>query len=89
MFLALYKLRYISRISVNHNDMTMKKSNKNKTGKKSDHKVETPVPPQVMDPSAPPLKKEKDVQKSKEADARTVEKKKAPDEGKLAPSEEL
>ena len=56
--------------------MTMKKSNKNKTEKKGHHNVETPSPPQVMDPSAPPLKKEKDIQQSKEADARAVEKKK-------------
>jgi hypothetical protein len=69
--------------------MTMKKSNKNKTEKKGHHNVETPAPPQVMDPSAPPLKKEKDIQQSKEADARAVEKKKAPDNEKLTPSEEL
>jgi len=67
----------------------MKKSNEKKTEKKGRHNVETPVPPQVMNPSAPPLKKEKDIQKSKEADARTIDKKKAPDEEKLAPSEEL
>ena len=36
----------------------MKKSNENKTQKKSHHNVETPTPPQVMDPSAPPVKKE-------------------------------
>ena len=36
----------------------MKKSNENKTQKKTHHNVETPAPPQVMDPSAPPVKKE-------------------------------
>ncbi len=45
--------------------------------------------PQVMDPSAPPVRKEEDKGKSKKEDARTVEKKKTPDEEKLAPYEEL
>ena len=88
MFLALDNLKILILISVNNN-VTMKKSNEKKTEKRSHHNVETPVPPQVIDPSAPPIKKEKDIQQSKEAGARSVEKKKAPDEEKLAPSEEL
>ena len=66
----------------------MKKNNGNKTEKSGHHNVETPAPPQVMDPSAPPAKKEKDTNEPKKA-VPQVEKKKRPDEEKLAPSEEL
>ena len=66
----------------------MKKSNENKTQKKSIHNVETPAPPQVMDPSAPPVRREADKAKSKK-ETRAVDKKKTPDEEKLAPNEEL
>ena len=66
----------------------MKKSKENKTQKKSNHNVETPEPPQVMDPSALPVRREDDKGKSKKEN-RSVEKKKTPDEEKLAPNEEL
>jgi len=66
----------------------MKKSNENKTQKKSIHNVETPAPPQVMDPSAPPVRREADKGKSKK-ETQAVDKKKTPDEEKLAPNEEL
>jgi len=66
----------------------MKKSNENKTQKKSHHNVETPAPPQVMDPSALPVKKEEDKGKAKKG-VRAVEERKRPDEEKLAPNEEL
>ncbi len=66
----------------------MKKSNESKTHKKSNHNVETPAPPQVMDPSAPPVNKEQDRSKTKKEN-RAIEKKKTPDEEKLAPNEEL
>jgi hypothetical protein len=65
----------------------MKKDNKNKTEKKVGHNVETPAPPQVMDPTVPPTKngEHKSAPKKK---ARTNEKTKEPGE-KLAPNEEL
>ena len=68
----------------------MKKSNENKTQnqKKSIHNVETPAPPQVMDPSALPARREADKGKSKK-ETQAVDKKKTPDEEKLAPNEEL
>jgi hypothetical protein len=66
----------------------MKKSNESKTQTKKDHKVETPTPPQVMDPSVSPVKKEEDKNKSKK-ERRGVEKKKGPEAEKLAPNEEL
>lgn len=67
----------------------MKKTNENKAQKKSHHNVETPAPPQVMYPSAPPAKKGEDKSKSSKKETRTDEKKKGADEEKLAPNEEL
>jgi hypothetical protein len=64
----------------------MKKSKENKTQKKTHHNVETPTPPQVMDPSVPPVKKEEDKNKPKKEN-RTPEKTKGPE--KLTPAEEL
>jgi hypothetical protein len=65
----------------------MKKSSENKTLKKSNHNVETPTPPHVMDPSALPVKED---HKSKSRPVeKKVEKKKVPSEEKLAPNEEL
>ncbi len=66
----------------------MKKSNENRTQKKSNHSVETPAPPQVMDPSALPVRREEDKGKSKK-ESRAVDKKKTPEAEKLAPNEEL
>jgi len=66
----------------------MKKSNENKTQKKSSHSVETPEPPQVMDPSALPVRREEDKGKPKK-ESRAIDKKKTPAEEKLAPNEEL
>jgi hypothetical protein len=66
----------------------MKTSDENKTGKKSNHNVETPTPPQVMDPSATPVKKEEDKNKLKKK-THAVEKEEKPAEEKLAPNEEL
>ena len=66
----------------------MKKSNENKTQKKGNHSVETPEPPQVMDPSALPVRRKADKGGPKK-ETRTVEKKKTPGEEKLAPNEEL
>lgn len=66
----------------------MKKNKENKAPKKNGHHVETPEPPQVMDPSVPPVKKEEDDRK-KSKQTRTGEKKTRPEEEKLAPAEEL
>ena len=67
----------------------MKKSNEHKTQKKSNHTVETPAPPQVMDPSAPPVKKGEDKSKSGKKETRAGAKKEGQDDEKLAPNEEL
>jgi hypothetical protein len=66
----------------------MKKSKENKTHEKAHHNVETPPPPQVMDPSTPPEKQNADKNK-KVKDAHNVEKKAKPEQEKLAPAEEL
>ena len=73
----------------------MKKNNGDKTKKKTnhDHNVETPTPPQVMDPSVLPVKQEEGKNKKKDKDKsgkeNPAEKKKTPEQAKLAPAEEL
>jgi hypothetical protein len=65
----------------------MKTNKENKDPKKS-HQVETPPPPQVMDPSAPP-EKQMDVEKGQRSGKHAPEKKKESKEQKLAPKDEL
>jgi len=67
----------------------MKKDNENKEQRKTDHTVETPAPPQVMDPSTHPPKKEMKDQDKPGKPGTAPEKKKKPGEEKLAPAEEL
>lgn len=73
----------------------MKKNNGDKTQKKTnqDHNVETPAPPQVMDPSVVPVKKKEDKNKTKGKDKsgkeNPAEKNKTLEQEKLAPAEEL
>ena len=81
-------MRYWSYRRVIYNYVNMKTSTENKTDQKSNHNVETPAPPQVMDPSAPPVEKKEDKNKSKKKTL-AVEKEKRPDDEKLAPNEEL
>ena len=65
----------------------MKKSKENKTHKKANHNVETPPPPQVMDPSKPPAKQGAD--KSKKVKDVSTEKEVTSEQEKMAPAEEL
>ena len=64
----------------------MKTNKENKDPKKS-HNVETPPPPQVMDPSAPPEKQMDG--KGQRTGKRAPEKKKESKEQELAPKDEL
>lgn len=70
----------------------MKKNKGDKNQKKGDHghSVETPAPPQVMDPSAPPTKNEGGESQPDEKDKkRKADGKRSPEPEKLAPAEEL
>ena len=71
------------------------KNKKEKTPNKNNHNVETPTPPQVMDPSTPPGKKEDEPNKgpnkgkSKTAAPAGKSGDRASGAEKLAPAEEL
>ena len=69
----------------------MKNSNENKPTKKTNHNpgVETPAPPQVMNPSVPPEEDAKQVGKDKGKKDSPVTKKKPSQGEALSPAEEL
>jgi hypothetical protein len=65
----------------------MEKNKENKKQKKSDHAVETPPPPQVMDPSAPPSGEQHE-QSNENAGDYAFQKRKTADREQLTPREE-
>lgn len=69
----------------------MKKSNENQPAKKTNHNhnVETPAPPQVMNPSVPPDEDAKQLGKDKSKKDSPVGKKEPSQGEKLSPAEEL
>jgi hypothetical protein len=66
----------------------MKKNKEHERPKEADERVETPSPPQVMDPSVPP-KEQKNTEKGKDNAKRPSKTKNDSVEQKLAPKEEL
>jgi hypothetical protein len=72
------------------NERIMKTHKEDKHRQKENHKVETPSPPQVMDPSSPPDKQQGDKTKHKgKQNSKTEQPDKKKQPSPLAPREEL